>query len=120
MKKGKRSMEDALTPQEAAFLKGKGSGSGAPEASAPVENPVPVPEKRAQHEPGGRPPEATRSTAGKAVSTGVVNSRIDSRITTALLRASFERRLAQEVPWTQREIIAEALTEWLSQRGFKI
>jgi len=35
-----------------------------------------------------------------------------------LLRASMERKLAREEPWTQQEIVAEALMQWLKKHGF--
>jgi len=57
--------------------------------------------------------------AGQALaSTGAINARIDPIITTALMRASLERRIAGQTPSTQREIIAEALAEWLKKNGF--
>jgi hypothetical protein len=50
--------------------------------------------------------------------TGTVSARIDPRITTALLRASVERRIQGQTPHMQRDIIAEALTTWLKKHGY--
>jgi hypothetical protein len=49
-----------------------------------------------------------------------INARIDPQITTALLRASVERRIEGVEPSTQRDIIAEALSAWLKKNGYKI
>jgi len=50
--------------------------------------------------------------------TGSINARIDPLITTALLRASVERRISRQTPSTQRDIIAEALSDWLKKLGY--
>ena len=50
--------------------------------------------------------------------TGTITARIDPIITTALLRASLERRIEGKVPSTHRDIIAEALTDWLKKHGY--
>ena len=41
-------------------------------------------------------------------------------VTTALLRASVERRIQGVAPSTQRDIIAEALSAWLKKNGYSI
>lgn len=51
------------------------------------------------------------------VGTGSINARIDPAIATALLRASVERRIKRQAPSTQRDIIAEALSDWLKKHG---
>ena len=53
-----------------------------------------------------------------AAGTGAINARIDPAITTALLRAAVERRIEGNSLSTQREIIAEALTDWLKKNGY--
>ncbi len=56
------------------------------------------------------------ATAG----TGAINARIDPSITTALLRASLDRRIAGRNPSTMRDIIAEALSDWLIKHEYPI
>jgi hypothetical protein len=51
------------------------------------------------------------------VGTGSIDARIDPAIATALLRASVERRIKRQAPSTQRDIIAEALSDWLKKYG---
>lgn len=51
-------------------------------------------------------------------SIGSINARVDSTISEALMRASLERRIQRIAPSTHREIVAEALTDWLKKHGF--
>ena len=69
-----------------------------------------VPETQVQPESTGQP--------AAAASMGSVNARIDPAITTALMRASLERRIQRLTPSTHREIVAEALTDWLKKHGY--
>jgi hypothetical protein len=34
------------------------------------------------------------------------------------MRASFDRKLKREKPWTQQDIAAEALSLWLKKHGY--
>ena len=123
----RRSLDDALTPDEEAFLKKetrrpkpKAQPTPQPEKQEepPMQRPIALKETFSQETPPLAPvPKATQ--AGQALAgTGAINARIDPAITTALLRASVERRIAGVTPSTQREIIAEALTAWLKMNGF--
>lgn len=121
----RRSLDDALTPEEEAFLK-----TGTP-AKAKTTIPKPKPKPKKEATPMTRPavklkeefppaaPPASNSTPGYGVAgNGAINARIDPQITTALLRASVERRIQGVAPSTQRDIIAEALTDWLKKNGY--
>ena len=44
--------------------------------------------------------------------------RLESDIVAALVRASAERKIRQETPYTQQDIISEALKQWLYEAGF--
>ena len=44
--------------------------------------------------------------------------RIPASVPTALLRASSERKIRRERPFTQQEIVTEALGQWLNRNGF--
>ena len=69
--------------------------------------------------PPARPPKADQS--GQVLAgTGTINARIDATITTALLRASVNRRIDGKTIWTQRDIIAEALTDWLKKHDYPV
>jgi hypothetical protein len=112
----RNAFDDALTDEQQAFLKqGKAikpkpqKKKAAPSRSSPATKEdftpkIPLVVGVAAHYP----------TAG----TGSVNARIDSAVTNALSRASLERRIEQKTPWMQRDIIAEALSEWLKKHGY--
>jgi len=121
----RRSLDDALTPEEEAFLR----------PPTPITSNTPNPDPRPKPEPKKEQPTMSRTALKERFTqdtpqpdsnpaqhtlagTGSINARIDPRITTSLLRASVERRIAGVTPSTQREIIAEALTLWLKKNGF--
>lgn len=47
-----------------------------------------------------------------------LNVRIEPEISTALLRASMDRKIQRLDPFTQRDIVAEALAAWLKMNGY--
>ncbi len=51
---------------------------------------------------------------------GVVslNTRIDPIISAALLTASMQRKIQRQPPFTQQDIVAEALQMWLKSHGY--
>jgi hypothetical protein len=114
----RRSLDDALTPDEEAFLK---------LTTMPKRQTTqPKPKKKKESLPMPRPatkedfvPDESAAPNNPAqysiVGTGSINARIDPAIATALLRASVERRIKRQAPSTQRDIIAEALSEWLKK-----
>ncbi len=119
----RRSLDDALTPEEEIFLK-KGKAS---ELKIPKPKLKPKPRKEAT--PMNRPalkeefaddtqPTASGTAQYSLAGTGSINARIDPHITTMLLRASVERRIQRKTPSTQRDIIAEALTDWFKKHGY--
>lgn len=122
----RRSLDDALSPEEEVFLK-KGTSSST--KRKPKSRPQKVREALSEQLPPLTPsvapettppavPQETLLARPATAGTGAINARIDPRITTALLRASVERRIEGITPSTQREIIAEALTDWLKKNGF--
>ena len=44
--------------------------------------------------------------------------RLPSEIPLKILRAATDRKIARVRPWTQQEIVAEALTLWLRKNGY--
>ena len=123
----RRSLDDALTPEEEAFVK-KESAKTKPEPTPkpqpekkeepPMPKPIVLKESFIQEAPPPAPAQKPTQAGQALAGTGAINARIDPAITTALLRASVERRIAGVTPSTQREIIAEALTAWLKKNGF--
>ncbi len=47
-----------------------------------------------------------------------LNTRIDPEISAALLTASMQRKIQRMQPFTQQDIVAEALRMWLKANGF--
>ena len=93
----RRNMTDVLPPEQVAFIKGEA------------------------------PPATVASTSGRPRPTNVGRSpreretltvRLESDIVAALVRASAERKIRQEIPYTQQDIISEALKQWLYEAGF--
>jgi len=93
----RRNMTDVLPPEQVAFIKGDAppptvaSSSGKPRPTKPVRSP------------------RERVT---------LTVRLESDIVAALVRASAERKIRQETPYTQQDIISEALKQWLYEAGF--
>lgn len=46
--------------------------------------------------------------------------RVPATIPPALLKASSERKIKQIQPFTQQDIVAEALTAWLQKNGYPL
>lgn len=119
----RRTLGDALSPEVEAFLnQGK-----QPKAKPSTSKPKPKPKKETP--PMSKPalksefsadssPAANNPTHYALPGTGSVNARIEHHITAALQRASTERRIERQTPWMQRDIISEALSDWLKKRGF--
>jgi hypothetical protein len=93
----RRNMTDVLPPEQVAFTKGE-----APPAT--VASPSDKP----------RPTSLGRSPRERVTLT----VRLESDIVAALVRASAERKIRQETPYTQQDIISEALKRWLYEAGF--
>ena len=93
----RRNMTDALPPEQVAFMK----GATPPAAVAPTSD------KPRSASLGRSPRERVTLTV-----------RLESDIVAALVRASAERKIRQETPYTQQDIISEALKQWLHEAGF--
>ena len=63
-------------------------------------------------------PQPENSQQPAAATMGSINARVAAEIATALMRASLERRIQRLTPSTHREIVAEALSDWLKKHGY--
>ena len=97
----RRSMANALSPEKVAFLRGESP----PPRQAPEE---PPPEPKAQR--------VSPAPAGRERVT--VTVRLEPEVVEALSQASAQRKLKRLEPYTQQDIIGEALKQWLEQAGF--
>jgi hypothetical protein len=124
----RRSLDDALTPDEQSFLETGKPGRATPQtnskptATSKKENPpmarTALKEDYAQQPSVPMPPPSSvlpQFTMAGAVS---LNVRIEPEISTALLRASMDRKIQRLDPFTQRDIVADALADWLKKHGY--
>ncbi len=97
-----------MTPEEEAFLS---------PGSATTEIPAPEESARSEVAPPAKP---VISPIQKAAEGGLVslNIRIEPPIMAALLRASMERKIQRLEPYTQRDIVSEALAVWLKTNSY--
>jgi hypothetical protein len=93
----RRNMTDVLPPEQVAFIKGE----------APPATIAPTSDKPRPMSLGRSPRERVTLTV-----------RLESDIVAGLVRASAERKIRQETPYTQQDIISEALKQWLYEAGF--
>ena len=85
-----------------------------PEKSEPMEKP------RAER-PSSKPskPVREKETEPEPLNTQMTLSvRLPSEIPLKILRAATDRKIARVRPWTQQEIVAEALALWLRKNGY--
>jgi uncharacterized protein (DUF4415 family) len=97
----RRSMANALSPEKVAFLRGE---SPQPRPAAEEQPPEPK-AQRVSPAPAGR----ERVT---------VTVRLEPEVVDALSQASAQRKLKRLEPYTQQDIIGEALKQWLQNAGF--
>ena len=121
----RRSMSQALQTGELsddarAFVAGKvvrpvlEGPAGATPKPAPA-SPVPAPPTLPQNGVSkSKPADSFPSVAGIAS----ITVRLPAKLSSRLLRASVERKLLREQPFTQQDIVAEALDAWLRLHGY--
>lgn len=124
----RRSLDDALTPEEEAFLAGssskKSADSRAPKAprKQPRSKQKPQKEKVTMNKPAFvespvEPAFAPQEAYAMPTLTAL-NTRIESRLSAALLRASMERRLARHPAHRVQDMAGEAVADWLKKHGY--
>jgi hypothetical protein len=94
-------MANALSPEKVAFLRGESP----PLRQVPEE---PPPEPKA--------PRVSPAPTGRERVT--VTVRLEPEVVEALSQASAQRKLKRLEPYTQQDIIGEALKRWLQHAGF--
>ena len=89
-------------------------GDPLPEKSEPMEKPRPErPSSKSQRPVREKEPEPSPHHTQMTLSV-----RLPSVIPLKILRAATDRKIARMHPWTQQEIVAEALTHWLRKNGY--
>jgi hypothetical protein len=121
----RRSLDDALSPEARAFLDGGSTPPNEPAKPERLEKlveqaPAAIPSESApQPRPDSRKLNSTAKAALPAAEAGLasLNHKIDQRISAALHRASTERRIQRQEPFWEKDIVSEALAEWLKSHG---
>ena len=110
-----------LSPEAVAIIK---EGTPKPQTQTPMISTVAA---TVQLRPASMPrptaeaPQPAKPKAPKAdetVSLVSMNFRVPAGIPAALLRASFQLKMKKTRPFTQQDIVAEALTGWLQKNGY--
>jgi len=115
-----------LSPEALAFIR---QGTPKPEAERLASKPIAPaseiksqpPENDAAAEAVARPKPRIQARQEAAPVQGPLvglSFRLPAEIHHALMRASFERKMQRQEPWTQQEIAAEALAGWLKKQGY--
>jgi hypothetical protein len=126
--RNRRSMTEALrtgdvTEEALAFVTGKVPRQGAdqapvvhPQGSA-SSSPVQMPSQPSAAAPIPNAVSENSATPLAGPGTVSITVRLPESLPPRLLRASVERKLRRETPFTQQDIVAEALDHWLRQHG---
>jgi len=104
------------SPEAMAIIK---EGTPKPQVSLPpVEHPVaakPAPVAEPESKPVAS--RAKKEPEPESVGHVTLNCHISVELSTLLLKASSERKIKKIRPYTQKEIVAEALSDWLKKNG---
>ncbi len=123
----KRTMSEALQASnlgaEAAAFVAAGAAGSLVTATPPTE---PAPAARANRSPVTVPVAAPTASEAAFVHSPLpaerrapvsMTFRLPAELPTALLRGAMERKLRGEPPYTQQDIVAQAVREWLERNG---
>ena len=109
-----------VTPEGLAFV--RGALPSAVSVSSESAKAVEISKAPPAVESGSRP--TSRTMKGHPVAASSrhpvlvgLSTRIDADLHEGLMRASFERKLARQEPWTHQDILSEALASWLKKAG---
>lgn len=132
----RRTLDEGLTPEEEGFLnpaKKRKSVKMKPDTLAPAA-PAKEIEKQSKDISSAdvnlSSPKVNPPVSGNPVATAPgtaqplwspsmqLNTRLSAELGTALLTASWNRRMQRMLPFTQQDIVAQALTDWLRTNGY--
>jgi hypothetical protein len=117
----------SLPPEAVAIIK---DGTPKPQTQTPIfaattaveTPPTPArasatPKRASEPTPPARTP-AHKPVQPETISLVSMNVRVPAQLPPLLLRASADRKIKKTRPFTQQDIIAEALTDWLRKSGY--
>lgn len=65
-----------------------------------------------------KPADVSKPTSATSASSVAITVRVPSGLPNRLLRATTDRKINQQSPFTQQEIVAQALEQWLQTHGY--
>jgi hypothetical protein len=117
----RKSLVDAISPELREFIE-----AGTPKPQIGEIAPVPTPREKAPGPVGsdfGRVPSPKQRVEEPepevAVPLITQSYRLPVALVGTLVRESMERKIARRKPWSQQDIVTEALSEWLQKHASK-
>lgn len=108
-----------LTKEALEFVRGNKPGNPIVSVAGTTTPPSQeTPREEIQKPPAPSSPRATTKAPATTPNVVSFSTRISSALHESLMRASFDRKLARQDPWTHQEIVTEALTAWLRRNGY--
>lgn len=108
-----------LGEEAVAFLKPTAAERPADVSPSEVDVPAETEAVKRRPEPGTRPPGRPSDTQPNVPPPGLVSMtfRLPGHLPDELIRVSAARKVRRAKPWSQQEIVAEALAQWFKRNG---
>src|SRR6266481_1932328 len=113
----RRTLLDTISPEEREFIEA-GTPQPRKEPTTPTQETPPVPQEEQVAE---RKPAARRREKPPELPTVLIAQtyRWPTDLVKDLTRVAVERKLSRTAPWSQQDIVAEAVREWISKQASK-
>ncbi len=113
----RRTLFDTISQEERDFIEA-GTPQTRKEPPAPSEEPPPAPKEDQVAE---RKPAERRRQKAPELPTVLISQtyRLPTDLVKDLTRVAVERKLNRTAPWSQQDIVAEAVREWISKHASK-
>jgi hypothetical protein len=108
----RKSLADAISPEVREFIE-----AGTPKPKIKEIEPVPTPEEKAPRPVANQRVEAPEPEVAAPLTTQ--SYRLPVALVSTLVRASMERKIARQKPWSQQDIVTEAISQWLQKHASK-
>ena len=107
----RKSLVDAISPEVREFIE-----AGTPKPQIGEIESVPTPEEKAPRPVAKQKVEAPEEVAAPLITQSY---RLPVALVSTLVRASMERKIARQKPWSQQDIVTEAILQWLQKHASK-
>ena len=113
----RRTLLDTISPEEREFIEA-GTPQPRKEPTTPTQETPPVPKEEQVAE---RKPAERRREKPPELPTVLISQtyRLPTDLVKDLTRVAVERKLNRTAPWSQQDIVAEAVREWISKHASK-